>query len=426
MKAFDIIPGWASAMQNAWRKANSAMWWAILALLIFVPLVLWIFSLPDRHAPGETGKSKIVVARPPEIAPVELLQIAPERARAINAAIPIAKGPLVRALPYYFGRKNADFERARDCLASAAWYEAGDDAAGERSVAQVVLNRLMHPAFPKTVCGVVFQGEDRTTGCQFTFTCDGSLMRRSPSEKAWERAQSIAELALRGVVDPSVGLATHYHTDWVVPNWSGSLDKIAQIGSHLFFRFRGFWGQRAALHRPPTLPEPLVAKLATLSPVHAPSEKAAFVMPKPDDADILALVDRLQKLGPNHPAPVPLQQAANGPVNLKGNLLAASDEGKGLFALILDLNRAPGSYVLVARSLCGDRSRCTVLGWRRGASPSNIGEFRARQGSALFSYRLTAKGQEKSLWDCREMPRPDGQCMPGTSPSDPDSPQTGD
>ncbi|WP_219893356.1 cell wall hydrolase [Aquisediminimonas profunda] len=402
------------------------MWWAILALLILVPLTLWIFSLPDRHSPGEAGKSKIVVARPPEIAPVELLQIAPERARAINAAIPFAKGPLVRALPYYFGRKNADFERARDCLASAAWYEAGDDAAGERSVAQVVLNRLMHPAFPKTVCGVVFQGEDRTTGCQFTFTCDGSLMRRSPSEKAWERAQSIAELALRGVVDPSVGLATHYHTDWVVPNWSGSLDKIAQIGSHLFFRFRGFWGQRAALRRPPPLPEPLISKLATLSPIHAPIGNGAFVMPKPNDADILALVDRLQKLGPNHPAPVPLQQTANGPVNLKGNSLAASDKSKGLFALTLDLNRAPGSYVLVARSLCGDRSRCTVLGWRRGASPSNIGEFRARQGSALFSYRLTAKGEEKSLWDCREMPRPDGQCMPGTSPSDPQSPQNGD
>ncbi|MBK6297661.1 MAG: cell wall hydrolase [Sphingomonadales bacterium] len=143
-------------------------------------------------------------------------------------------------MPYHFGRKNPDFERARDCLASAAWYEAGDDSAGQRSVMQVVLNRLMHPAFPKTVCRVVFQGEDRTTGCQFTFTCDGALARRSPSEKAWKRAQAIAELALSGTVDSSVGLATHYHTDWVVPNWSGSLDKIARVGSHLFSVFAAF------------------------------------------------------------------------------------------------------------------------------------------------------------------------------------------
>ncbi len=424
--AFDFILGWGSGLQSAWRKLNTATRRAILAALLLVPPILWIFSLPSGHSLRDVGKPQGVAARPPEIAPVELLKIAPERARAINAAVPFARGPLVRALPYNFGRKNADFERARDCLASAAWYEAGDDAAGEHSVVQVVLNRLMHPAFPKTVCGVVFQGEDRTTGCQFTFTCDGSLVRRSPSEKAWGRAQSIAEFALRGGVDPSVGLATHYHADWVVPNWSGSLDKIAQIGSHLFFRFRGFWGQRLAMRSPPGSPEPLVAKLANLSPVHAPMESGAFVMPKPDDADILALVDRLQKFGPNHPVPAPLQHAANGQVNLKGNSLAASDDGKGLFALTLDLNRAPGSYVLVARSLCGDRARCTVMGWRRGASPSNMNEFRGKRASALFIYELKANGQEKSLWDCREMPRSLDQCMPGTSPSEPLETENGD
>lgn len=321
---------WSQKLPAAWRELNSASRALIIASLLATPFIVWVLLLPTPRSMVRTEKPSVAAERPPEVAPVELLQIAPERARAVNAATPFVKGPLVRAVPYYFGRKNADFERARDCLASAAWFEAGDDSAGERSVMQVVLNRLMHPAFPKTVCGVVFQGEDRTTGCQFTFTCDGALVRRSPSVKAWTRAQAIAELALRGVVDPSVGLATHYHTDWVVPNWSSSLDKIAQVGSHLFFRFRGFWGQRAAMHRTPALPEPLEAKLATLSPVHARAENGAFVLPTPDDEDILALVDRLQKLGPNHPGAMPLPQSANGQVNLKGHSLAASDEGKGL------------------------------------------------------------------------------------------------
>ncbi|MGJ3626051.1 cell wall hydrolase [Sphingomonas sp. MMS24-JH45] len=84
---------------------------------------------------------------------------------------------------------------------------------------QVVLNRLRHPAFPKTVCGVVFQGAERSTGCQFTFTCDGALARQ-PSPLAWDRARKVAAAALAGAVYRPVGYATHYHTDWVVPYWS--------------------------------------------------------------------------------------------------------------------------------------------------------------------------------------------------------------
>ena len=96
-------------------------------------------------------------------------------------------------------------------------YEAGDDPAGQRAVAQVVLNRVRHPAFPKTVCGVVFEGQDRTTGCQFTFSCDGALTRWSPSPALWTAARQIATAALTGTVYRPVGYATHYHTDWVVP-----------------------------------------------------------------------------------------------------------------------------------------------------------------------------------------------------------------
>src|SRR3546814_2685764 len=98
---------------------------------------------------------------------------------------------LPAARPVRLAGGAVNLARATDCRAAAAWYEAGDDPSGERAVVQVVLNRLRHPAFPNTVCGVVFQGSERVSGCQFTFTCDGALAR-VPSEAAWERARSIA------------------------------------------------------------------------------------------------------------------------------------------------------------------------------------------------------------------------------------------
>ena len=196
------------------------------------------FSSQDVDIPLDSLASGV------EPAVLTFQPVDPAKAFEMNASVPNASGPIFPAAPFKATMGEAGIGTrltALECLASAVYYEAGSESSvGQRAVAQVVLNRVRHPAYPHSVCGVVFQGSERTTGCQFTFTCDGSLVRRSPSEKAWERAQSIAELALRGVVDPSVGLATHYHTDWVVPNWSGSLDKIAQIGSHLFFRFRQY------------------------------------------------------------------------------------------------------------------------------------------------------------------------------------------
>lgn len=92
---------------------------------------------------------------------------------------------------------------------------------------------------------MVYQGSERHTGCQFSFTCDGSVAR-IPSQRAWERACAVAAAALAGVVEPSVGMATHYHTTWVVPYWAGSLTKLTTIGAHIFYRWPGYWGKRAA------------------------------------------------------------------------------------------------------------------------------------------------------------------------------------
>jgi hypothetical protein len=133
---------------------------------------------------------------------------------------------------------------------------------------QVILNRMRHSAFPHSVCGVVFQGTERTTGCQFSFTCDGAMLRRTPSPETWRRARMIAMEMLTGRVEPSVGLATHYHTDWVHPVWSGQMQKIAAVSTHLFLRWRGNFGEPRAFTTRYSGSEPLIPKMALLSAAH--------------------------------------------------------------------------------------------------------------------------------------------------------------
>jgi spore germination cell wall hydrolase CwlJ-like protein len=216
-------------------------------------------------------------AAPPAPPPLIMRQIAPTQAIKVNAEIPLAAGDNPAAAPFRFSGNGAAREQAVECLASAVYYEAGNqDADGERAVAQVVLNRVRHPAFPASVCGVVYQGSTRTTGCQFTFTCDGSLYRQ-PDADGWKRAVSIAQAALSGAVYAPVGWATHYHADYVVPYWASSLAKCAVVGEHLFYRWAGGGGQPGAFDEGYSGHEPSAAALRTaaLSVVHVAASPAA-------------------------------------------------------------------------------------------------------------------------------------------------------
>ncbi len=126
--------------------------------------------------------------------------------------------------------------RERQCLAEAIYYEArGESFAGQLAVAEVVLNRVRHRAYPETVCGVVYQGSERVTGCQFSFTCDGSL-ERAAQGRAWRRAELVADHALMGFARPMTRSATHYHTTEVDPVWNASLVQTRRIGAHIFYR----------------------------------------------------------------------------------------------------------------------------------------------------------------------------------------------
>jgi spore germination cell wall hydrolase CwlJ-like protein len=168
-----------------------------------------------------------------------------DQAQMINAALPFTNAPLRAAQPFLLSGSQLDQQRALLCLTQAVYYEAGfESLEGRRGVAQVVLNRLRHPAFPKSVCGVVYEGA--TSGnCQFTFVCDGSLFRR-PAAEAWREAEEVARAALSGRVESSVGEATHYHADYVAPRWAPLLAKVAVIGRHIFYRWPGGWGEPAA------------------------------------------------------------------------------------------------------------------------------------------------------------------------------------
>ncbi len=186
-----------------------------------------------------------------------------------NGLIPfLAESP--STLPRFAAirRDDPQFGVAHRCLSQAIYYEAATEPlVGQRAVAQVVLNRVRHPAYPASVCGVVYEGWDRPV-CQFSFVCDGSLAR-TPNRALWQRSEELAEAALSGHVEQSVGSATHYHADYVLPRWAYTLGKIKQIGAHIFYRLPGRNGMATSFtenwHGREWIPEVRMANLNTQS-----------------------------------------------------------------------------------------------------------------------------------------------------------------
>ncbi|WP_404480100.1 cell wall hydrolase [Novosphingobium sp. BL-52-GroH] len=364
-----------------------ALRWRIAIAAVLALSILSVARLPqpgqsgDAAPPAATlppaGISVIGASAPPPLpVPEPDLGITMDTARLSNARVPLADLRPVLAAPFRFTGTPASRLHARDCLALAAWHEAGDDPAGERAVVQVVLNRVRHPAFPATVCAVVFQGSDRKTGCQFTFTCDGSLAR-VPAAPALARARAIAEAALSGAVDGHVGLATHYHADYVVPRWRDGLVKIARQGAHLFYRWPGYWGSPAAMGRSSGPGEEIVEPaIAFLSPAHASGLALEPAMKAP---------------------PVELLSSAAA---LPGKAELPAFAGPAPLDLQLDAGAAPGTYALRALALCDGSAECRVAG-------------RIARDIA-FVYVRKGPGREGAYWDCARFHRSDPtQCLPG-------------
>jgi len=158
-------------------------------------------------------------------------------AQVVRASMTTLTPTPVRAAEAFAFRNHS--QNDSDCLTQAVYYEArGEGVDGMRAVAQVILNRVRHPAYPKTVCGVVYQGGYQRAGCQFSFVCNGAMSR--PVEAwAWRRAKSVADAALNGYVMTSVGTATSFHVAGINTGWDDTMQRVAQIGSHIFYQFRG-------------------------------------------------------------------------------------------------------------------------------------------------------------------------------------------
>ena len=345
-----------------------------------VEQVLPLPAVPDLPATGEDT--------------VILSQLAADDAQARNAAVGFAAAGPGKATPFSFRGSSADRARARDCLALAGMAEAGGGDGDQRAVMQVILNRVRHPAFAKTVCGVVFEGSQRPTGCQFSFTCDGSLARRY-SDAAWRAARARADEMLAGAIDATVGNATHFHANYVYPWWSDKLDKVAQVGPHIFFRWRGFWGTRNAL-------------------------SARYGGGEPDP---LRLQETALTVATANPLPTLMQggeavrSITTELVNqtTEGGDATPSSPGAGIHFVLVSPSDAPAALVDKARSLCGSEGYCRVQGWSDASNiPAKLPLTEEARRSVRFSFvSASANAAEAIFFDCRTFPAPDvGTCLP--------------
>lgn len=261
---------------NQWLKRRRRRRQAIaiacaLTLVAALGAAIYFGRLNARHAIAGRSATATMNISPTvrlNLPPPDLFKpITPEEALKENSERAFSGRPDAPASAFKLVADAGTRDRALECLTQAVYYEAaGEGGDGQRAVAQIVLNRMRHSAYPHSVCGVIYQGADRPTGCQFTFTCDGSLAR-VPVQSLWKQAERVASEALNGKVFAPVGHATHYHADYVIPYWADSLDKSVQIGRHIFYRLKGGLGAASAFRQrydgiEPLPPPPSIVEIA--------------------------------------------------------------------------------------------------------------------------------------------------------------------
>ena len=261
---------------------------AICAGVLVIGIVAAIYYSRSNASPVVPGSgdpaARVAIAPTLRLSlpPPDLLRpITPEEALKQNAERAFSGRPDTPASAFRLDADATTRERALECLTQAVYYEAATEGAdGQRAVAQIVLNRMRHPAYPSSVCGVVYQGAERPTGCQFTFTCDGSLARL-PAQSLWQQARKIATEALGGKVFAPVGHSTHYHADYVLPYWADSLDKSVKIGRHIFYRLKSSLGASGAFRQSYAGIEPLPPTPSTVEVSLEAVQNAGTVLAAP-------------------------------------------------------------------------------------------------------------------------------------------------
>ena len=306
-----------------------------------------------------------------------------------NADAAFGPAGLPDAKPFHYQGTPISRERAAECLAAAAWYEVGNDPVGQRAVIQTVVNRVNHPSFPKSICGVVFQGSELPTGCQFTFTCDGSLNRRHPSTAAWKRALELSEAALNGFVEKRVGTATHYHASYVAPWWSRKLERLSSVGPHIFYRWSG-------------------AKGAYRQQGHLAAEQ---------DYNTLVLKSRERSEKFEHAGTQPealLAASIDAAIPAAVPDTAIAPPGRAIF-LALKEGEPTGRWALAAMKSCKGRQDCQVFGYGNGddITRNQTRAAQERDRPIFLFVRDAASAMTVALWDCQRFERPrKSECLP--------------
>lgn len=218
--------------------------------------------------PNIMGQSRVagLEERPEETGPrMSVASIDPATAAALDAIAGIAPQtgaltpsdpiPAMASEQLAYARANAPVtgafsttspvevsDRERWCLATAIYFEArGESYRGQVAVAQVVMNRVKDHRYPDTICGVVFQNQNKRNACQFSFACDG-IPEVVTERESWAQAEDIAQRYLGGELYlAEVGSATHYHATYVRPAWAPRMEKVTQIGLHVFYKFKRGW-----------------------------------------------------------------------------------------------------------------------------------------------------------------------------------------
>lgn len=337
---------------------------------------------------------------------VVLSELTPDDARTRNALVQLAAVGPGTPKPFLFRGSAADRIRARDCLALAGMAEAGSGDGDQRAVMQVILNRVRHPAFAKTVCGVVFEGSNRATGCQFSFTCDGSLARRY-ADASWTAARKRAEEMLGGATYAPVGNATHFHADYVYPWWSPKLDKVAQVGAHIFFRWRGHWGTTAALSASyaGAEPDPLALRQTAI--------EVAEANPLPTPPATPTLLESGEAVRTITAAGASDDKVASPASGSPGS------PAPGVHFVIVSGGESPEALVAKARTLCPGDRYCQVYGWAdAGAIPAKLPLPATSRQALKFSFLPARGGSGEAIYfDCQLFPAPTlGSCLPRGRP----------
>lgn len=193
----------------------------------------------------------------PDGTPIRVASIDPSQSAALGAIdqiVPMAPTPMMATRSLAYARETTgptDFSSSIDkyghavsqkdiwCMAEAIYFEArGESYRGQVAVGQVVMNRLAHPIYPKDICQVVFQNQQMHNACQFSFACDGRP-ETITDQKSWKQADEIAKGVITGSLYlPEVGKATHYHANYVYPDWAPRLKRVTKIGNHIFYQFK--------------------------------------------------------------------------------------------------------------------------------------------------------------------------------------------